>query len=47
VRFLVDAQLPLRLVRLLVHAGHDAIHTTNLVDGNRTSDAQIAQRAEG
>jgi predicted nuclease of predicted toxin-antitoxin system len=39
VRFLVDAQLPLRLARLLVHAGHDAIHTTNLVDGNRSFDA--------
>lgn len=45
-RFLVDAQLPLRLARLLVQAGHDAIHTTNLVDGNRTSDARIAQRAD-
>jgi predicted nuclease of predicted toxin-antitoxin system len=46
VRFLVDAQLPLRLARLLVHAGHDAIHTTNLEDGNRSSDARVAQRAD-
>ncbi len=45
-RFLVDAQLPQRLSRLLVRTGHDAIHTTNLVDGNRTSDARVAQRAD-
>lgn len=45
-RFLVDAQLPLRLPRLLVQAGHDAIHTINLVDGNRTPDAHVAQRAD-
>lgn len=36
-KFLVDAQLPRRLARLLREAGHDAIHTL----GNRTTDALI------
>ena len=45
-RFLVDAQLPLRLARLLVQSGHDAIHTTNLADGNRSSDTLVSQRAD-
>ena len=40
-RFLVDAQLPARLARALLAAGHDAIHTTVLPTGNRTSDAEI------
>ncbi len=29
-KFLVDAQLPLRLARLLREAGYDAIHTREL-----------------
>ena len=44
--FLVDAQLPVRLARLLTTAGHDAIHTTDLAGGNRTPDKQIAQLAD-
>jgi predicted nuclease of predicted toxin-antitoxin system len=46
VRFLVDAQLPARLARFLAGAGHDAIHTRDLPDGNRTTDVQIARRAD-
>jgi predicted nuclease of predicted toxin-antitoxin system len=46
VKFLVDAQLPLRLARLLARAGHDALHTINLADGNRTTDREVAQRAD-
>ena len=41
-RFLIDAQLPLRLARWLRAEGHDAIHTMDLPDGNRTADAAIS-----
>lgn len=43
--FLVDAQLPRRLVLLLRQAGHDAIHTLDLPQGNRTPDTEINIRA--
>lgn len=45
-RFLVDAQLPARLARFLNDAGHDALHTSALPDGNRTTDARIAVLAD-
>ena len=45
-KFLIDAQLPARLTRFLNEAGHDALHTSELPDGNRTTDAQIAERAD-
>ena len=44
-RFLVDAQLPRRLVYLLQQAGHDAVHTLDLPGGNRTTDGEINQIA--
>jgi predicted nuclease of predicted toxin-antitoxin system len=40
-KFLVDAQLPRRLVAQLRQAGLDAIHTFDLPDGNRTPDEII------
>ena len=40
-RFLVDAQLPRRLVAALRAAGHEAIHTLDLPLGNRTPDSII------
>jgi predicted nuclease of predicted toxin-antitoxin system len=40
--FLVDAHLPRRLVRRLREAGHDAIHTLDLPNGNRTSDDEVS-----
>jgi predicted nuclease of predicted toxin-antitoxin system len=40
-KFLVDAHLPRRLVLRLREAGHDAVHTLDLPNGNRTSDAQV------
>ncbi|GEM88345.1 DUF5615 family PIN-like protein [Meiothermus granaticius] len=40
-RFLVDAHLPLRLVRLLKEQGHDAVHTSELPRGNATPDEEI------
>jgi predicted nuclease of predicted toxin-antitoxin system len=40
-RFLLDAQLPRKLSRLLATLGHDSIHTLDLPNQNRTSDAEI------
>jgi predicted nuclease of predicted toxin-antitoxin system len=40
-RFLVDAQLPRRLIFRLREAGHDALHTLDLPNGNRTTDAEL------
>ena len=45
-RFLIDAQLPRRMADWLKRAGHDAVHTLDLPDGNRTTDAGIAAFAE-
>lgn len=45
-RFLVDAQLPYRLVNALAELGHDAIHTLDLPDGNATSDHGVASVAD-
>ncbi|AFA72516.1 hypothetical protein GPOL_c14660 [Gordonia polyisoprenivorans VH2] len=45
-RFLVDAQLPARLADLLNRAGHEAIHSSDLDDGNRTTDQEICRRAD-
>ena len=40
-KFLIDAHLPRRIARRIIEAGHDAIHTLDLPDGNRTTDAEI------
>ena len=40
-RFLVDAQLPPRLARWLQAERHDAVHTRDLPEGNRTGDTTI------
>ena len=45
-KFLVDAQLPPRLARALVAAGHDAVHTLNLPEGNRSTDRTVAEAAD-
>ena len=45
-KFLVDAQLPSRLARHLNDAGHDAIHTLDLPEQNRTTDAEISRVAD-
>jgi predicted nuclease of predicted toxin-antitoxin system len=44
-KLLVDAQLPRRLARWLSTRGHDALHTLDLPNGNRTSDEEIADLA--
>jgi uncharacterized protein with PIN domain len=46
VRFPIDAQLPARLAGLLSAAGHDAVHTSQLPEGNRTTDAALASYAD-
>lgn len=40
-KFLVDAQLPLRLARVLQSAGGDTIHTKDLPRRNATPDSEI------
>ncbi|MBM3460316.1 MAG: hypothetical protein FJX77_17490 [Armatimonadetes bacterium] len=39
--FLVDAQLPRRMIAWLTAAGCNTIHTLDLPDANRTTDEQI------
>jgi predicted nuclease of predicted toxin-antitoxin system len=43
VKFLVDAQLPRRLAELLNLLGHDALHTLDLPEKNRTSDENLIE----
>ena len=45
-KFLVDAQLPRRLATALKREGHDAVHTLELQNGNRTSDLEIIRIAD-
>ncbi len=40
-KFLVDAQLPRRLISQLRDAGHEALHTLDLPLGNRTPDSVL------
>lgn len=42
-KFLVDAQLPLRLARCLREVGHDVVHTRELPEQNATPDSVINQ----
>ena len=42
-KFLVDAQLPRRLVAWLQEIGHDAVHTLDLPLANRTPDPDLIQ----
>ena len=44
-KFIVDAQLPRRLVNELAAAGHEVVHTLDLPLGNRTPDYEIATLA--
>lgn len=45
-RLLVDAQLPNRLADCLTSLGHDVVHTSELADGNRTTDTEIIRIAD-
>ncbi|MEX0966267.1 MAG: DUF5615 family PIN-like protein [Bacteroidia bacterium] len=44
-RFIVDAQLPPSWANILKEAGHEAMHTRELPDGNDTSDSFIIEMA--
>lgn len=45
-KFLVDAQLPRRLVGVLSKAGYESKHTFDLPTGNRTADETISVLAD-
>jgi predicted nuclease of predicted toxin-antitoxin system len=45
VKSLIDAQLPARFARWLIHQHHDALHTSELPEGNRTPDGEIVTLA--
>ena len=45
-KFLIDAQLPLRLATCLSNVGHNVVHSSALPDGNRTSDQVLADMAD-
>lgn len=45
-KFLIDAHLPRRIVARLQHAGHDALHTLDLPNGNCTTDEEINDISE-
>ena len=42
----VDAQLPAKIAQLLRTAGQDAVHTSELPEGNRTTDQALAREAD-
>lgn len=44
--FLIDAQLPRRLDRILQQYGHQAYHTLDLPHQNHTNDDEIMQFAD-
>jgi predicted nuclease of predicted toxin-antitoxin system len=46
VNFLVDAQLPRRMVAWLTAAACNAVHTLDLPDKNRTTDQQVIETAD-
>ncbi len=45
-KFVIDAQLPRRTAGWLAAAGCDAVHTLDLPNGNRTTDAAISDLAD-
>lgn len=45
-KFLVDAQLPRRMTGWLAAANGDAVHTLDLPNQNRTTDAEVIATAE-
>jgi len=44
--FLIDANLPRRLVNIFRERGHHALHTLDLPDGNATTDQAILMAAD-
>jgi len=44
-RFYIDAHLPSSLKDVFAKLGHEAIHTTDLIEGNETQDQEIISLA--
>ena len=44
-KFLVDAQLPMKLSQLLRSKGYDSIHTLDLPEKNKTKDSDLKELA--
>jgi predicted nuclease of predicted toxin-antitoxin system len=44
--FLIDANLPRRIVRIFKERGHDVVHTLELPEGNATPDVALLDYAE-
>lgn len=44
-KFLVDVQLPRRMCAWLADGGHEALHTLDLLFGNRTLDEMLIECA--
>lgn len=40
-RFIIDAHLPKRIASIFKELGHEAIHTSELPDGNASQDKKI------
>jgi predicted nuclease of predicted toxin-antitoxin system len=45
VKFIVDAQLPEKIVSIFLNNGYDCIHTNSLPNKERTSDKEIRELA--
>lgn len=45
-KFVIDAQLPRRLALRLSELGHQAVHTIELENGNKTPDLVICRHAD-
>lgn len=43
-KFIVDAQLPIRLKHWMIERGHDVIHTMDLPNQQFTSDQEIINK---
>ncbi len=44
--FLIDANLPRRIVRIFQERGHNAVHTLELPEGNATPDIALLDYSE-
>jgi predicted nuclease of predicted toxin-antitoxin system len=44
--FLIDANLPRRMVRIFKERGHSAVHTLELPEGNATADPALLDYSE-
>ena len=44
--FLIDANLPRRIVHIFQERGHNAVHTLELPEGNATADSALLDYAE-